>query len=77
MSENFYSECILHKGTEKQTAWIPSKFASPLTLLGIRKFSVKPKDWDWGWAVMMVGLKEDKKNLDPRKQVIMEATRHG
>jgi hypothetical protein len=56
MTETFYRQCVLVKGTSETTSWIPEKFAQKGRPVRLRLKTGKD-EWDDGWMVSSVGAR--------------------
>ena len=65
MSEALYRQCVLTKGTAKQTSWIPAEFAKEGRILRLKNEA----GWDDEWKVTLAGahLLPGSKLLDHHK----------
>jgi hypothetical protein len=52
MSDEFYRQCVLKRGTAQTTSWIPEKFAQKRRPVKLRQ---DDGSWEDGWVVASVG----------------------
>ena len=62
---DFHRQCILEKGSKRQTSWIPEEYAKSGRCLELKD---EKGNWDNGWKVVQIGGRKSSKEVDERSR---------